>query len=339
MKNMRTKILYVISSDDSDIYLEQLLVSVTSLRLYMPKGLAHVTVLTDDVTYLSMTGTRAAVLELIDEPIVVDFDKTISKYDRSRLLKTAMRKYVKGDFLYIDSDTIITDSLEEIDNFSHDLGAVWNVHVPFMMNPYRNWHLWQAEHIGWDASKETVYYNGGLCYAKDTPVAHEFFGHWNRNWIYSNREGIPNDEPAFAQADIDMNHVIHELPGEWNCQIKYGLRYFGRVKVLHFLCTQYMETERDCPYYFMDKNVYLTIKKSGFIDQDIMDKIKKPLECFNELTMILGGNEVMLLHDGTAIERLMLASRIEPSVYRFCNALVRLISRGVHFFKKIFRIK
>lgn len=292
---MKTKFLYVVSSDDSDIYLEQVWLSAYSLRLQMPKGKAWVTLLIDGKTNESLNGQRSSFLSLIDEKIVVDFPEGTSKFDCSRLLKTGARQYVKGDFLYIDSDTIIVEPLYEVDDFDMKLGAVMNCHVPFTINPFREWHERQARQLGWSVEGETIYYNGGFFLARDVPESYEFFERWRKNWLYSKSKGIPNDEPSFNQSDIEMKHIMKEIPGEWNCQLKYGHNHFEHVKVIHFLCTQYVSSGVGCAYYFMDKQVYKNIKKDG-LTGDIVEKLKDPKHCFNDLTMLVGGNELTLLH-------------------------------------------
>lgn len=332
---MNTKILYVLTSDETDIYYEQLLVSVTSLRLYMSKEDAWVTVLTDNKTNETLKGFRAQLEEVINEKIVINFEDDVNKFSRSRLLKTAMRKYVKGNFLYVDSDTVICDRLDELDDFDFELGAVMNAHINFMDNPYRNWHVWQAKHLGWDVSTDDVYYNGGLCFSKEGAKSDEFFKQWNEGWIYSNNKGIPNDEPSFAQANIVMNYPLKEMPGEWNCQLKYGLKYLNKVKILHFLCTQYMPSSKDCLYYFMDKAVYLKIRENNGIPDDVMYMLRHPLEGFNKLTMIVGGSDVEMLHDHTAVERLMLSSKTSPKLYKFCNQLIINIYKAYNFLNRI----
>ena len=263
----------------------------------MPKGTAHVTLLTDNKTDKSLTGNRAQILDLIDEKVVVDYEDNMSMYDRSRYLKTGLREYVKGDLLYIDCDTIIARPLYDIDNFDCELGSVLNCHVPFNLNPFRNWHEQQAQKIGFQSVyNEIDYFNGGFCYAKDTPVAYEFFQRWRKNWLASKDHGIPNDEPGFNESNIEMNHVLKIIPGEWNCQLKYGLRCFHNVKIIHFLCTQYVGSGVECAYFFMNQSVYERIKEEGCIAEDIMDKIKHPMDCFSQASMIIGGNELYFQH-------------------------------------------
>ena len=53
--------------------------------------------------------------DMIDETIVIDLPHEYTNKEKSRILKTNMRNYVKGDFLFIESDGVVSDkSLYEI---------------------------------------------------------------------------------------------------------------------------------------------------------------------------------------------------------------------------------
>ena len=67
---MKTKIVYVLVSDEKDLYLEQAWLSVYSLRLHNPT--AYVVVLMDDNTERSLVGKRNKFCELVTEIKVVD---------------------------------------------------------------------------------------------------------------------------------------------------------------------------------------------------------------------------------------------------------------------------
>ena len=58
---MKTKIVYVVVSDDADFYLEQTLVSVYSARLYNPN--AEILLLVDSETNKTILGKREAILQ------------------------------------------------------------------------------------------------------------------------------------------------------------------------------------------------------------------------------------------------------------------------------------
>ena len=111
---MKTKILYILASSQSDIFWEQTFLSITSLRKTNPS--VKVALLMDNITYSTLAETRAMLLKIIDEPVVISLDNVISNKEKSRVLKTNMRNYVDGDFLYIDSDALILSDLSTIDD-------------------------------------------------------------------------------------------------------------------------------------------------------------------------------------------------------------------------------
>ena len=97
---MKTKLLYVIISDERDIYLEQGYVSMCSAKMQMPE--CHITILTDVKTSDSFKDIRKEETKYADEIIKVPLDPDLPAQKRSRLLKTNARNYVDGDFLFID---------------------------------------------------------------------------------------------------------------------------------------------------------------------------------------------------------------------------------------------
>ena len=120
------KFLYILVSNEKDIYYEQTLVSVISLRHYNPD--AFVSLLVDDKTDKSLVGFRAGIKDLVNEYKVIMFDEKIGGLARSRLLKTNMRNLLEGDFLYLDGDTAFVDKLEvEVDD-SCDVGGIPDLH-------------------------------------------------------------------------------------------------------------------------------------------------------------------------------------------------------------------
>ena len=70
------KFLYILVSKESDIYYEQTLVSILSLRHYNPD--AFVTLLVDDKTDANLMGFRAEIKTLINEYKVATCLKGIS---------------------------------------------------------------------------------------------------------------------------------------------------------------------------------------------------------------------------------------------------------------------
>ena len=96
---MNTTIVYVLISTPKDIYLEQAYISMFSVKYYMPD--AYIVLLTDKSTQATFTGTRKEEIKYVDKIISVDVPMHYNAVRRSRMLKTSVRKYVKGDFLFI----------------------------------------------------------------------------------------------------------------------------------------------------------------------------------------------------------------------------------------------
>ena len=102
---MTTKIVYVLTSSSKDTYLERTLISAFSARLHNPD--ATLLVVTDQVTMDNLKGKRAEIKKYVTYFIVVDIPAEYNNMQKSRYIKTNLRKFVKGNFLYIDCDTVI----------------------------------------------------------------------------------------------------------------------------------------------------------------------------------------------------------------------------------------
>lgn len=101
---MNTSLVYVLVSNPQDHFYEQTLISTWSARYWNPD--ARILVVVDELTNKNLVGKRNALMDIIDEKIVVDLSdnskKTYTNKERSRMLKTNLRSYIEGDLLYID---------------------------------------------------------------------------------------------------------------------------------------------------------------------------------------------------------------------------------------------
>jgi lipopolysaccharide biosynthesis glycosyltransferase len=291
---MKTKIVYVTTSTPNDIYLEQTYLSIYSLRKHNAD--AHVILVTDNRTAATLTGNRAAILDCIDENVVVDFDESVSNMKRSRFLKTSMRQRIEGDFLYIDGDTLINDSLAEIDTCKENIGAVEDAHRPLSVHYGKEKLERQSKELGFNFSSEQYYFNGGVFFVKDNAKTQEFFRRWHENWQKSSKKGINLDMPALIQTNIEMGHIIGKIGGEWNCQLMYGFNYFTSAKIIHYFASRYNTNNGGYIYSFMDPAVFQEIKETGAISTELEEKIMQPLSCFSDQVELIGGSDVDLLN-------------------------------------------
>ena len=233
---MKTKIVYVVISGGDDIYFEQVWASSWSLKQHNPN--AHITVLTDEATKQTIkSDARIKSLECIDEIKTVTFDKEYSNSEKSRWIKTSMRNLLDGDFLFVDADTIITGTLDDVDSWDCSIGAVLDSHchsreicdgIAFQdMYINRLYRLFGVVYNGEDV------FNSGVLYVKDDEKAHHFFEIWHKNWQHSNSHGFYLDQLPMLKTNIELGEIIKEIPGEYNCQIKFSIQFLTRAIIIH----------------------------------------------------------------------------------------------------------
>ena len=230
---MKTKVIYVLVSQESDFYYEMFLLSHYSLRLYHPKGKVEVTLIMDSDTYQRLVEKKATILNDVTQ-VVVDVPREYTMIQRSRYLKTTLRQRVTGDFLFLDNDTIICGSLDEIDYTKATVAMVSNYNSSILLNdPNITKFCTQA---GFSFLEGQPYYNSGVIYCKDAPDSYQLFEVWYNCWLTSIHNGIPQDQPALCQANKDVELIIDEMSGIWNCQYRCpsSKKYLKNAKILHY---------------------------------------------------------------------------------------------------------
>lgn len=265
---MKTKIVYCLVSSDKDIYLEQAWVSIYSLRVYNPT--AYVILMVDKSTAASLTGNRAAIKELVTEVKVVETPDGYSAKERSRYLKTNFRQFLEGDLLFIDADTIIGGSLEEVDGVEADIACVPDYHVKFKDIPvYRQLSDRINSIFGIETDSSEFYFNSGVIYVKDNQRMRDFFSDWYNCWKKSAFEkGCFLDQPSLFAADQKNGYIIRELHGRFNCQIIYSMQYIHQGLILHFFnTTAVMGLDQFSPFY--EISLYEKIKQDGGVDGEV----------------------------------------------------------------------
>lgn len=228
---MSVKVVYALVFEEKSCFYEMFLLSLHSLRLREPDRQVEVVLDTD--SYDRILEKKEPLLESVKLTRVA----VPSSYDgtgKSRYLKTGLRSIVDGDFLYIDNDTIVCDSIADIDNFDADIAAVANENGPLTVKSKSLEE--QCLKAGFRGLDRAPFYNGGVFLVRDTGISREFFGTWRRRWAQSLDNGVAFDQPALCQANLDLGCPLCELPGEWNCQIcsVVGPHYLKKAKILHY---------------------------------------------------------------------------------------------------------
>lgn len=232
-------IVYVLTDGEKQECYAELVISLCSLRKRQFKGDVFVLMNQDTKELLEKLGRREFEQYRVN-PIVVEVPEGYSKRFASRYIKTSMRKWIKGDFLYIDTDTMIADELPDVIS-EYDIAMVLEHHVACRdMGPsLKNYTNRLHSRCGYDEiTNDLFYFNSGVIWAKDTEIVYRMFDGWHQRWSdYSHSRGVLQDQPALNLTNKEMGGVIHQLPGVYNVQVSdspFPTQYLANAKIIHY---------------------------------------------------------------------------------------------------------
>lgn len=270
---MKTKIVYDIVCSVNDLYYEQLLASVWTLKHYNP--MAYVVLLTDEASSQAIEAKGyKETHELIDKIKTVEIDRKLTNKEKSRWIKTNLRKLLTGDFLFIDADTIISGPLDALDSFEGDVCGVFDNHCHSAKiceyDIFRRMYVEPLQRIfktSYLTSTDMI--NSGVLLVRDTPSAHLLFERWHDNWEKSRKQGECRDQLALLETCQELGNPIIELPGEYNCQIRFSIQYLCKCKILHTFASQGDSSLSPV----LGMNFYRQIQLSGGISDSIGNQL------------------------------------------------------------------
>jgi len=316
------KYVYVLTSSEGDFYYEQFFLSITSLRMHNPQ--AFIVALIDSKTKEGLTGKRSGYSKLVSETVTITAPSELSQKEVSRWIKTSMKKYVVGDFLYIDCDTIIAGNLDV--NFPAEIkiGAILDTHVP--LSKHHKAQHFEMEDLGlkFNSFETGFRYNGGVIFCRDTSAANEFFLRWHSLWLFSNKEGISQDMPSLNQANHELGGIITELDDKWNCHITYnGLPFLFDAKIIHYIATSFDFI--DCPFLPASRAVLLSVKETGVILPETLKLLKNPRTAFEYRSRIVADKAELDVVNSKIFLLLLILRKKKPRLFHSIDSfLIRL---------------
>lgn len=331
---MKTKLVYVLVSTDNDLYWEQALLSVFSARYHNPG--AEIILITDDKTNATLQGKRAKIVEYVTVKTVIDIDAKYTNRQRSRILKTTAREHIEGDYLFIDCDTIVVADLSEIDKFTFEMAAVKDCHITLDKNVNTFRYLKKiAKATGWsDKVLDNIHFNSGVLYVKDNANTRKFYNDWYHYWMECMQKGFCIDQPAFAMANLSNDCLVSELNGVWNCQWRFGLKYFAKSKIIHYLSSNKDSISDEPMAEFMDEKLYLEIKETGDVGHHLIQMIVNPTDYLAEQTDILANKDVLVWNSETGLF-VRSVYRNFPRIFKCFNFISRCL---LYFDNHIFKV-
>ncbi len=313
---MKTSLVYVLTCAADATYIEQALMAIWSARYWNPT--ARIVLLIDDITssLLHAGDKRGEILKYIDEEVVSTFTGDKSMLYRSRWIKTKVRELVKGELLFVDSDTICCRSLADVDNFDCEIGA-----IPESMLPVAQFHpslLQQAKErcqlYGLDITHEEFYWCSGVLYAKDTPCVHKLFDRWHQLWKDSFEQGnVFADQPPLARANADCGHIISRIPDSYNNITFTQNSYTDSAHILHF--SSYRNTS-----FLFSKKVLNIVREQGisapWLQYLILHSTSTYLP-FDSTLLNVSCKDLCRMCNGMAIAEKLYAEHVDPTFSAF----------------------
>lgn len=285
---MKTKIVYVLTFNESNWYFEQALISACSARMHNPD--AEIVIVTDNESedLIKEEGWRRVLFKYVNAVLGVSVPNELNRMQRSRWLKTNLRSLVEGDYLFIDTDTVVCQSLEDIDNIEGDICAVRDLHCTALES--RSGYMFQKfSQAKYPITKDFIYFNSGVMLVRDKERVHSFYQDWHRLWTDCLDKGVYIDQVALRMADEMHCNLICELPGQWNCQIEGRfLNYLSKARILHYFA--YSKDHAAAFNYFKQLHVYEDIRAYHGLTPEIMQHLHAPYESFTSDYEVLTGN-------------------------------------------------
>lgn len=325
--------VYVLVSGQNDFYYEQALMSLASLRMYMDS--ASVYVLTDDATYASLSGKRKAVFTYASTVLSIPFPPSVGKVERSRLIKTSIPDYIHDDFLYIDCDTVICSSLNEIASCPYEIAGVLDGHVMLSEHIHKNTFLARDKKLGFHGTQAAnCNINGGVLFVKNTAYSKSFFHEWNEAWKYSayTKKDF-HDQSALNEANYRTGLKAHFLSGEWNCQPSHGgLAYLEHAKILHYYSSE-MSGKNYIPYYKLaETKTMLDVRDCGNIPPSVSDMLADPKFQFNNVHLV-SDQRIVSIMQSPLLFTLADIKTHAPLLFSFLEAQASFVRKTGKFLK------
>ena len=226
---------YVLTDNKELHYFNQMMISLSSLRHVGFTG--DIYVVTDNETALLLKPRQCELKELSAEIVVVEVEKGFTEKEKSRYLKTSLRKHIRGDTLFVDTDTIFVSCLPDWIS-DDDIAIALDFNGLDEDTSYRD-HKKMFDHCGLDYLEDDhIFLNSGVIWMRDTDAVHSAFEKWHFLWNEVwRRSGIPNDQVSLNYLWKHNEIIVNRLDDRFNVQIAqcfFSPSIFQKSVILHY---------------------------------------------------------------------------------------------------------
>ena len=324
--------LYVLASSENDFYYEQFLLSITSLKFFTPN--ADIILLCDSKTKETLAAGKKEYEKLNCKIISVDAPADMLQIDVSRWLKTSMRRFLSGDFLFVDCDTVIAEDLSssaELIKSGIKFAACLDKHSLISRHALSDNIIKNEKKLGFNAYFSDRHYNSGVIFCADAPETHKIFNRWHELWIFGKGKNISRDQTSFNIAIQENLSYFTELDGIWNCQIGFnGLPYLSESKIIHYFASDL--TFDSSPFILASNETFKQMKETGLIPIDVQKLLGNPRAAFVPESRIIADEVTLLVIHSSFFEMICWIRKKIPPLFHFMNSFSSFLKKIVKYF-------
>lgn len=229
-----------------------------------------------------------------------------------------MRELVKGDFLYVDVDTVFAQPIDE-SIFTADVMGVPDANCPLDIHPQKWWILENLKKMGY-TTKPKYHINGGVSFFKDSPHAHLFAKKWHKYWLDCCKKDIFIDQPALHQTISEFSDVFSILPDFMNAQFGKNINTLAKAVILHYYSSWRNNPSYTPAYKFLQKEWLLNFRNDPY-SEEFQELIYNPKEAFDQTALIIGRNFNLFFNSKLANHLANLHSSSDKADTRLFNFL------------------
>jgi hypothetical protein len=258
------KIVYVLVSTPEDYFCEMAILSVMCAAKYSHS--CTIELVMDSKTKLGLSGYRSNILNLVDVTHVIDVDGNNNAMI-SRQLKTRLRSYITGDYVYVDIDAVPIVDLSELFDIPNDIAMCFDHNLPpekFIFAPYEREIF---DKLNWPLPER--YFNSGVMFVRDNQRVRDFFEKWHELWGKNAQLGLHKDQPPMHEAIRQTGISVYAMEPSWNILVGMQTGRGGKTpKVYHYSTIRFLE--RDDTYFH---RIVKSMKKSHQVDWNLIQKV------------------------------------------------------------------
>lgn len=231
------KIVYALvcsEKNGANAFFDMAAVSGTSVKLSNKR--AKVVVATDTGTRELLEERQHLLLKIVDEWVFIHVPKGERRW-RSRFLKTSLAFHIQGPFLFLDADTLVRGSIDEVFLLSSDLAAATNESTTDLSKQIGERHRKILNLLSWPIG-DRDYFNSGVIFFSGSMASYKFAKAWHAAWLYyAEVTQSYEDQLAFNHALNLQNVTVEPLPDTYNAQISPAPEVAYDATIWHFYST------------------------------------------------------------------------------------------------------